>query len=130
MNLPIDLIAPAINAHVEAAVVQALNGHEALIKELVSKICGQLVNAEGKSDGWHCNTPWLTWAVQNIIKDAVKKSIEAHLSTNTERIQKAIDAEMKKSNSKLVQSLVDGMSSALARNFGDTYHMKILFENR
>jgi hypothetical protein len=127
MQLPMDLIAPAIQAHVNAAVVDALKGSDALIIKLVSEICGQKVNGEGKPNGYNANTPWLTWAVQSIVRDAVKESIKAHLGDNSARIKKAIEAEMKKSNSKLVQSLITGMAEGMANKLADRYSCKIEF---
>ena len=129
MQLPMDLIAPAIQAHVNAAVVEALKGSDSLITQLVTEIMTKKVDSDGKTGGYRCDTPWITWAVQNIVRDAVKDSIKAHLSTQTERIRKAIDAEMKKSNSKLVQSLITGMAAGMTEKFADSYRCTINFDS-
>jgi hypothetical protein len=127
MHLPMDLIAPAIQAHVNAAVVEALKGSDSLISKLVTEIMGQKVDSEGKASNYNANTPWLTWAVQQIVRETVKMSIREHLAKNEPVIKKSIDAEMKKSNSKIVRSLVDGMATAMAEKFADSYRMNINF---
>lgn len=130
MNLPMDLIAPAIEAHLNAAVVEALKGSDALIVKLVQEILQVKVNSEGKVSGstHYDKTPWITWAVHDIVRAQVKESISIHLASYKEKIAKAIDAEMKRSNSRLVRSFVECSTEGLAKALSDNYRMKVTFE--
>jgi hypothetical protein len=126
MQLPMDLIAPAIQAHVNAAVIEALKGSDMLII-LVTEIMGHLVDSDGKANSYGAKTPWLTWAVHNIVREAVKGSIKEHLAKKEDVIRKQIDAEFRKSNSKIVRSLVENMGAAMADKFADSYRLNITF---
>jgi hypothetical protein len=130
MQLPMDLIAPAIQAHVNTAVIEALKGGEYLITKLVTEIMGQKVNSEGQKSNYGADTPWLTWAVQDIVRGAIRESIKEHLAGNAPKIKRAIEAEMKKANSKLVTALVNGMATGMAEKFADDYRCKIEFSAR
>jgi putative heme iron utilization protein len=65
--------------------------------------------------------------VHNIVREAVKESIKEHLAKKEDVIRKQIDAEFRKSNSKIVRSLVENMGAAMADKFADSYRLNITF---
>jgi hypothetical protein len=132
MQLPMDLIKPAIEAKVNAAVIEALGSMDHLIIRVVEQIMTQKVNHEGKHESYdsYNKVPWLTWAVEDATKTAIKKAIQEHISTNSDKIKAAIDTEMRKSKSPLVQSLVTAMAEGIAKATAEEYRIKVIFDSK
>jgi CO dehydrogenase/acetyl-CoA synthase beta subunit len=132
MQLPMDLIKPAIEAKVNAAVIEALGKTDHLIMRVVEQIMNQKVDNEGKHqsyDGYN-KVSWLTWAVEDATKTAIKAAIQAHIATNTDKIKAAIDAEMRKSKSPLVQTLISSMAEGMAKAIEGNYRVNVEFSHR
>lgn len=129
MTLPMDLIKPAIEAKINAAVIEALNGTDRLIERVVCEIMNRRVDSEGKHNSYdsYNKEPWLVWAVQNAVDEAVKKAIADHIAEKTETIKAAMEAEMRKSKSPLVQALINGMAEGMAKVATDRYHIGVTF---
>jgi hypothetical protein len=130
MTLPLDLVKPAIDAQVEAAILKAMGSSDQLVAKIVESIMVMKVDSEGKTGGYRCEIPWLTWAVNDIIKKAIQKAITEHLAKNAVQIENAITAEMKKNKSPLVQSLVSSMAVGMAKSLENSYKININFETR
>lgn len=132
MTLPMDLIKPAIEAKVNAAVIEALNGTGALIERVVHQIMTQMVDSDGKVNSYSSNNKatWLTWAVQKAVEDAVKKAIADHIAEKSEAIKESIEAELRKSKSPLVQALINGMAEGMAKVATQRYNIAVTFASR
>lgn len=132
MQLPMDLIKPAIEAKVNAAVIEALGKMDHLIIRVVEQIMTAKVDSEGKHNSYDsCNkTPWLTWAVEDATRSAIKKAIQDHVSVNQEAIKAAIEAEMRKSKSPLVQSFVAAMAKGMAETMSNEYRINVSFDKK
>jgi hypothetical protein len=130
MSLPLDLIKPAIEAKVNAAVIEALGAHDQLVMKLVEKIMNQKVSDNGSVSTYNGEntTPWLTWAVMDITKNAIKATINEQLAKNADGIKAAIEAEMRKSKSPLVQTLVSSMAKGIAEAASSKYHITVSFK--
>ena len=127
MSLPMDLVKPAIDAQVNAAVLKALGSVDGLIEKFVEKVAGQLVDSEGKSSSYRDSKPWFTWAVEEMVKDALKKAMVEHLAKDKDKLTAAIEAEMRRSKSPLVRALIDGMAKGFAEKLASCYHVSISF---
>jgi hypothetical protein len=132
MTLPMDLIKPAIEAKVNAAVMEAMGerGMSVLIEKLVAEIMTRKVDDNGKvNSSSYCNTvPWLSWAVRSTVEETIKETIVKHIADHQDAIKSAIEAEMRKSKSPLVQSLVSAMASGLAATCSQ-YRVNVEFKN-
>lgn len=129
MSLPLDLIKPAIEAKINAAVIEALGQQDQLILKVVEQIMNQKVNNNGqKSNYSNDNTiPWLTWAVKDITEKAIIQAINDHIGKNSDKIKAAIEAEMRRSKSPLVQSMIVAMADGLASAAASKYGIKVTF---
>jgi len=132
MQLPMDLIKPAIEAHVNAAVIEALKGHEILFEKLVQEICSRKVSDKGTVSEYaiYNTTPWITWAVRAIVEKAVRDGVIAYVSEKKDVIQNAVEAEMKKSGSKLVRAAASTMLDELTGMFTKDYGLHITFKDK
>ncbi len=130
MSLPMDLIRPAIEAKINQAVIEALGSTDALIAKIAARIMNQKVNHQGNVSQYQSDntTPWLTWAVNDITQKAIRDAITAHIGRNAEKIKAAIEAEMRKSKSPLVQRLVTSMAEGLASAAANSYRINVAFE--
>jgi len=127
MTIPLDLIKPAIEAKVNAAVIEALGASDRLIIKLVEEIMTRKVDSNGCATGYNCNTPWLTWATRKCVEEAIVKAIDAHLADNKPKIANAIEAQMKKSESPLVKSIVAAMAEGIAKVSTNNYRINVTF---
>jgi hypothetical protein len=130
MSLPLDLIRPAIEAKINAAVIEALGAQDKLIMKIVEQIMTQKVDEKGQVNNYsnYNTTPWLTWAAMDITRDAIKKAINEHIGANAEKIKAAIDAEMRKSKSPLVQSMITAMADGIAKAASSSYSIMVNFK--
>lgn len=130
MSLPMDLIRPALEAKINGAVLEALGQTDKLIMAVVERIMSQKVSKDGKVENYEGYNvmPWLTWAVEDITKKAIQEAIKAHIAMNAEKIKAAIDAEMRKSKSPLVQSLITAMAEGLAKSVSNHYSVSVQFK--
>jgi hypothetical protein len=129
-NLPLDLIKPAVDAQVHSAVVSALGSSDKLIGKLVESVLSQKVNSQGVSgNGYGCDTPWLSWAVQQIIREAIQSAAKEVLAKDKQLIEDSITAEMRRSKSPMVRALVTAMVEGFADKFASAYRMEITFKN-
>lgn len=124
MSLPMDLIAPAIQAHVNTAIVEALRGHEGLVTATVARIMNEKVDEKGNPTTYG-GQPWMSWAVQNLVRDAVKLALTEHLAKDKARIEKAIASEFKKSNSPIVQALIGALTRGMTDMVSSSYRLTV-----
>jgi hypothetical protein len=131
MSLPMDLIKPAIEAKVNAAVMEAMGdrGMSLLIEKLVGEIMTRKVDDKGQVNTYssYNTTPWLSWAVRSTVETTIRETIVKHISEHQEAIKDAIEAEMKKSKSPLVQSLVTSLAAGLAKTVSN-YSVHVEFK--
>lgn len=129
LALPMDLIRPAIEAKVNEAVISALGGSKRLIEELVVQIMNRKVDENGKLSDYssYNKHPWLSVVVRKIVEEAIQKSVTEYVATKTDEIRAAIDAEMRKSKSPLVQSLITSMADGMAKAVSERYRVSVAF---
>jgi hypothetical protein len=132
MSLPLDLIKPAIEAKINAAVIEALGAQEQLILKVVEQIMARQVGSDGKPPSYISGKtmPWLTWAVRDITEKAIVQAINDNIGKNAEKIKAAIDAEMRKSKSPLVQSMIVAMADGMATAAASRYGIKVIFDDK
>jgi len=78
------LIKPILEAKINAAIIEAMGGHERMIADMLTAYMGQKVDNDGKESGYSSNKPRLNWLVQKMIEEALKKAMTEFLQTKKE----------------------------------------------
>lgn len=114
-------IAAAVNARVEAAVLESLAG---------DAVIGQYVTAalqEPTKDPWdsynHEKRPWLTFVVRDAIRDATKVAVHAALAEEKDAIEKEVRRAIKARISTFATQVTEG----LLENTKSGYNIKVDF---
>jgi enolase len=99
--------------------------------KVVNQILTMRVDYEGKKSTYDRDSDktYLAWAVQDSVQKAVKEAIQTHIGMHAERIKIAIDAEMRKNKSPLVQNLINSMAEGIAKAAGNRYGITVVFKD-
>lgn len=132
-QIPKDIIEPIIQAHVSAAVTEALSDKGAVIEKAVSMVLNRKVDRDGTpSNSSYAETTWIQWAMQNAVRKAVLAAIEEQVSFHKEALKKAIAEELGlgKKHSPLAKSLISGMVAALTHPDLLRYRIKVEYDDK
>lgn len=130
LSLPMELIKPAIDVHVKAAIAQALGKSDEIITKMVNSLMQQQVDSEGKpsSSSYGERQTWLDWAVGNAVRTVVNETLIKSIAEQEAKIREAIEAEMRKSKSPLIQTLISSMASGIAKTLESGYRIEVNFK--
>lgn len=121
MNLPMDLIQPAINAHVAQAITQALGGAEQVVGTLVNQVMTRKVDHNGNASTYHDSKPWIQWIAEDLVKNAIRSGLQELIEQRKEDIKQAIAKAMKDGKSafhkKILTAAVDGLASSMSSGY-------------
>lgn len=114
-QIPKEIIEPIIKAHVNEAVMRALDGPGAVVAKAISTVLTMKVRDDGSPDGYNStNSPtFIDWCVRDCIKKAARAAIEEELAKHTDRLKASMVAEMQRKNSPLIKQLADGLIGAI-----------------
>lgn len=110
LQLPKDLVEAAINQHVQIAMAQALGGQQRLLTQAVHQVLTSKVDSDGKPGrGYGSDREFITWAVDDALKSAVRRILEEELVKYEEDLRKNIADQLSRKNSPLVKQLAEGI---------------------
>lgn len=121
MDLKIEdkMVAPIIEAHVEAAVMEALQRNpEALIREFVKRALTAPKDSYGRETVFSA-------AVQAMIQKAALDSFTRWLEEYRPKIEAAITKRLRADKGKFVEQLADTMVAGLTTNFKVWCQLKV-----
>lgn len=120
------LIKPIIESKINAAIVEAMDGHERLIAEMVAAFLNQMVDQDGKESGYSSNKPRLTWLVHKMLEEAMRKALSDFLEKKKGLLEKEFEKffASKSGSSKIVEAMQNGFCSALK----DKWRTTIIFQ--
>jgi len=109
------LIKPIIEAKINAAIVEAMGGHDKLVADMMTAYMNQKVDSEGKEDRYSNGKPRFEWLMNKMLTEAMKSALESYLSTKKEMLQKEFEKffNSKKGASQVVSAMQDGLCAAL-----------------
>lgn len=114
------VIAEAVNAKVNAAVVEALSG-DAVIGQYVANALGQQVELPGPSYGKKETAPFITVVIRNAMQAAVKREIEALLIAEEETVKD----EIRKALRREIPSMAERFAKSLSDQAKNTYGVNV-----
>lgn len=115
LNLPKDLIEPIIQAHIQAALAEALGEKSNLLGKMAWQILNQTVDTSGQP----CNPTsynkagtFIEVTLRQSMQKAFRELLDAELVKHKETLKKHLETELKKSNSPLTKALLEGMCNS------------------
>ena len=116
------LVRPIIEAKINAAVVEALGGHEKVVTDMLNVYMSQKVDSEGKTSGYRSNIPRIEHLMHKMIQGALVNALRAFLDTKMEMIQGEFEKyfKTKKGSSQIVKAMQEGLCESLSNQWRTT----------
>lgn len=130
IQIPKDMLEPAIQAQVSKALVEALNIKGDLLSALAEKVLSQPVDSSGKPSTYSGDRDrtWLRYMIESMTREAVIDAIKAQTDDFRANVRAAVEKELKKPNSKLVKEISDGAASAVMAAANGGWRISVNFK--
>jgi hypothetical protein len=131
-TIPKEIIEPIIQAHINKAVVEALNGPHEIVSKSILGIINMPVDASGKPSSYTSDRdrPWIDWVIGDCIRIAARAAIESHIASHQEQMKKILIKELGAKNSKLARQLAEGMLGAVSDPEFLKYRISVTFDGK
>lgn len=131
-TIPKEIIEPIIQAHVNKAVIEALNGPHDIVSKSILNIINMPVDASGKASTYSSdrNRPWIDWVIGDCIRIAARAAIESHIANHQEQMKKILIKELGSKNSRLAKQLAEGMVGAVSDPEFLKYRINVTFDGK
>lgn len=116
ISIPRDVLEPIIQAHVSAAIIDALGERSRLVESAVAFALTRKVDEKGQVNGqdYYNKTEFLKWLVNDAITKAVTVAVHEAVAADVEKIKAQVAKEIKNQRSPLVKSLIEGIAKGAA----------------
>lgn len=105
-----DSIENVLNNSIQAAVISALGGREALVREMVKLALEKKVDNTGQVPKYGSGDyTYIEWLARNGIEDAVRTAFYSLISEQNDLIVEQVKNELTLQNDSLAKSLVTGL---------------------
>ena len=128
-QIPKDIIDPIIKAHVNEAVLRALDGPNHIVSTAILNVMNVNVDSDGKPSSYN-GVPWIDWVIGDCVKKSVRAVIEEQLKTHADQLKAALTRELSTRNSKLVKQLVEGMAVAMTHPDTLKYRLNVTYDEK
>lgn len=130
-QIPQDLIKPAIESAINSAIVENLGNSHVLIQNAISSVLNHKVDSEGKtSNASYHTTNYLQWVTNDVIKKAIRSTLEQEMSKHQKQIEEQLRAELSKKNSPLLKTLVEGFAKGVIDAASSSYRLVVSIADR
>lgn len=132
IQIPKDLLEPAIKAQVSKALIEAMSLKTDLLGALAERILLQKVDSEnGKpTDSSYRAVTWVQWLTDTMTKEAIKEAILAQGAEFKANVRAAVEKELKKPNSKLVKEMSEGAAFAVMESASKGWNLSVNISRR
>jgi hypothetical protein len=131
MTLPMDLIKPAIDAKVSAAIVEALGGSDKVVSTLIAQLMTKRVDSRGNPSTYHNDSkPWIEWMAEELIRDAIKDGLKAAVDARKVEITEMISKAMKDTKSAFHRNILTAAADGLSASLSNGYSVSVEFKHR
>lgn len=127
LKLPKDLLEPIIQAHIQAALAEALGSKSDLLGKMAWQILNQTVNNSGNPvnpSSYEKAGTFIEVSLRLAMQKAFRELLEQELEKHKETLKVHLTSELKKANSPLTKALVKGMCEGVVTN-GLRYHLTV-----
>lgn len=122
------LIKPIIEAKIQAAVIEAMGGHEKMVTGMLNAYMSQKVDIEGRPGrGYSGDKPRIDHLMTQMIEGALKTALASYLQTKQDVIQKEFERyfNSKKGSSEIIKAMQEGICAALTEKWRTTITFKL-----
>ena len=122
-----DIVDSVVSAKIQAAIVEAMRGHEAIIDRMIETVLQTSVDGTGKVNRYSSENKhnFLEVLCRDVIQQAVKDAVIEYVASHKDTIKKQVAAALKRNPSKIVQGLLSGAGEALAHQH--RFHVELRF---
>lgn len=121
VNLEIskEIVKPIVEAKVNAAIIEALNGHEQLIEAAVARVLSTKVDSKGNPDtyGYSSSITFMQWLCKDAITAAAREAIREWITQNRQKMVDEFLKQIRKKDSMFAKAFVDGLGKAVVSNY-------------
>jgi hypothetical protein len=130
-QIPRDVIEPIIQAHVSAAVAQALGGRDQLVSKTVEMIVNAQVEADGKLARYDDsrNKRWLDWAMGDVVRSVIMKALQDEMAKHKVQLTEIVAKELARKNSPLIKQMAAAMVGGFANEETLKYRLTVNVES-
>lgn len=120
------LIRPIIEAKINAAIVEAMGGHEKMVGNMVTAFMSQKVDSDGEESRYSDGKIRLDWLVTRMLEDAMKTALTEYLKSKQDFLQKEFEKffNSKKGTNQLVKAMQEGLCAGLS----DKWRTSVTFQ--
>ena len=111
-KIPKDIINPIIQAHVNEALLRALDGPDKIVTAAILQCLNISVDDQGKPTTYR-GVPWIEWVIGESVRNAAKAAIVEQLAKHGDKLKATLARQMSMKNSPMVKQLVEGMVGAM-----------------
>ncbi len=122
-----DLVKPIIEAKINAAVIEAMGGHERFIHDIVGKYLSEKVDENGKHNSYERENRYTRAeaVLMGCINDAMKEQLAAIMAEKKEEFRDAILSFFRSKRGTSI--IVDAITTGLAKSLASEWRTKIEF---
>ena len=112
---------------IAAKLTEALVGADETIRKIVVAAIATKVDSEGKVSNYnsYTNTPLIEWLAQDMIRKAALATLKTRIEAMQPAIEKAIEAEMKRSTKDIAKALASAFVERSKGQYGLTAEIKL-----
>lgn len=131
LQIPRDVIEPIIQAHVSAAITQALGERDLLVKTALDRVIMRPVTENGNAPQYSSDKtkPWLEWAVGALIQKAILSALQEELDKHKDQLRDMVIKELQKKNSPLLKQMAEAMVGGFANQETLKYRLTVNVES-
>lgn len=125
-KIPAELVQPVIDSHINAAIIQALEGKDQLVSKAILSVLQTHVDDGGKPTNSNYRAqPWIDWVIGNCIREATTETVRGYIADHQKQIEAALIAELSKRNSPLVKQLVSTVVLGMGKAAASKWHFNV-----
>jgi hypothetical protein len=133
VNITVDpaTVNKIVTTQLQSAVAASLGKYgEQFIANLVQQACSAKVDSEGKpSRGYSSDTPFIEWASQKAIRDAVNEVVVAWVAEQKESIRKALVKQLSAGKNDLIRAMATSCAGAMIEGWRFTFNVQTNKQN-
>lgn len=112
------IIVSAVNARVEAAVVQALAGDEVMGRYVTMALTRQVEVPSRTGSYGKDRVPWLSHIIEQAVRDAAKRAVERYLVDEHEALEDEVRKALRRTAPVIAEKMVGQISERASKGFG------------
>lgn len=126
-TIPDDLIKPAIEAHINGAILTALSGADKslLIQRAIQHALSIKVDDQGKPSTYSSSRPWYEYEVERQLREGAREIIAGIVKGHAEAMKKALVTELTRKGSPLLKQFAESMVEGAVKAASNSWRVEL-----